>query len=85
MKPKGIDFYTESVGQIGLTRLCQIMTIIGCEKLWFLGGLRVTNPPIRLMCTTSFCPSTFSFPDSNSKTLCIIEFKLDREIDHHHS
>ena len=55
----------------------------------FLGGLRVTNPPIRLMCPTSVrpsvCPSTFSFPDSNSKTLCPIEFKLDREIDHHHS
>ena len=29
--------------------------------------------------------STFSFPDSNSKTLCPIEIKLDREIDHHHS
>ena len=25
----------------------------------FLGGLRVTNPPIRLMCPTSVCPSTF--------------------------
>ena len=24
-----------------------------------LGGLRVTNPPIRLMCPTSVCPSTF--------------------------
>ena len=34
-----------------------------------LGGLRVTNPPIRLMCLTSACPSIFSFPDSNSKTL----------------
>ena len=31
------------------------------------------------------CPSTFLFPDSNSKTVCPIEFKLDREIDHHHS
>ena len=51
----------------------------------FLGGLRVTNPPIRLMCPTSVCPSTFSFLDSNSKTLCPIEFKLDRDIDHHHS
>ena len=29
------------------------------------------------------CPSTFSFPDSNLKTLCPIEFKLDGEIDHH--
>ena len=40
----------------------------------FLGGLSVTNRPIRLMCLTfvcpSVCPSTFSFPDSNSKTLC---------------
>ena len=52
---------------------------------FFLGGLRVTNPPIRLMCPTSVCPSTFSFPDSNSKMVCPIEFKLDREIDHHHS
>ena len=25
--------------------------------LWFLGGLRVTNPPIGLMCPTSVCPS----------------------------
>ena len=25
----------------------------------FLGGLRVTNPPIRLMCPTSICPATF--------------------------
>ena len=31
------------------------------------------------------CSSTFLFPDSNSKTLCPIKFKLDREIDHHHS
>ena len=31
------------------------------------------------------CPSTFPFPDSNLKMLCLIEFKLDREIDHHHS
>ena len=30
------------------------------------------------------CLSTFLFPDSNSKTVCPIEFKLDREIDHHH-
>ena len=22
----------------------------------FLGGLRVTNPPVRLTCPTSFCP-----------------------------
>ena len=51
----------------------------------FLGGLHVTNPPIRLMCPTSVCPSTFSFPDSNLKMLCPIEFKLDREIEHHHS
>ena len=51
----------------------------------FLGGLHVTNPPIRFMCPTSVCLSTFSFPDSNSKMLCPIEFKLDREIDHHHS
>ena len=27
------------------------------------------------------CPSTFLFLDSNSKTLCPIKFKLDREID----
>ena len=26
-------------------------------EIWFLGGLRVTNPPIRLMCPTSVCPS----------------------------
>ena len=51
----------------------------------FLGGLHVTNLPIRLMCPTSVYPSTFSFPDSNSKTVSLIEFKLDREIDHHHS
>ena len=51
----------------------------------FLGGLHVTNPPIRLMCPMSDCPSTFLFPDSNSKTLCSIEFKLDRDIDLHHS
>ena len=49
-----------------------------------LGGLRVINPPIRLMCPTSVCPH-FSIPDSNSKTVCPIEFKLDREIHHHHS
>ena len=38
----------------------------------FLGGLRVTNPPIRLMCPTSVCLSVrphFSFPDSNFKTV----------------
>ena len=51
----------------------------------FLGGLRVTNPSIRLMCPTSVCLSTFSFLDSNSKMLYPIEFKLDREIDHLHS
>ena len=33
----------------------------------FLGGLRVTNPPIRLMCSTPVCPSyTFLFLNSNS-------------------
>ena len=48
----------------------------------FLGGL-VTH--IRFVCPTSVCPSTFSFPDSNSKMLCPIKVKLDREIDHHHS
>ena len=53
--------------------------------IWFLGGLHVINPNIRLMCPTSVCPSTFSFPDSNSKMVCPIEFKLDREIEHHHS
>ena len=32
-----------------------------CIKVWyyFLDGLHVTNPPIRLMCPTSVCPSTF--------------------------
>ena len=50
-----------------------------------LDGLCVTNPPIRLMCPMSVCPSIFSFADSNLKMLCPIEFKLDREIDHHHS
>ena len=49
-----------------------------------LGGLHVTNPPIRLMCPTSV-RLHFSFLDSNSKTVCPIEFKLDREIDHHYS
>ena len=29
------------------------------KRRLFLGGLRVTNPPIRLMCPTSVCPSTF--------------------------
>ena len=27
----------------------------------------------------------FRFRDTNSKTVCPIEFKLDRDIDHHHS
>ena len=49
-----------------------------------LGGLHVTNPPIRLMFPTSVCPSTF-FVSGLSKTVCPIEFKLDREIDHLHS
>ena len=31
------------------------------------------------------CPSTFLFPDSNSKMVCPIKFKLDREIEHHNS
>ena len=52
-----------------------------CFNIILLGGL--VTP--RLMCPTSVCPSTFSFPDSNSKTVCPIKFKLDREIDHHHS
>ena len=50
----------------------------------FLDRLRVTNPPIRLMCPTSNCPFTFSFPDSDAKTLCQIKFKLDREIGPYH-
>ena len=53
----------------------------------FLGGLRVTNPPIGLMCPPSVCPSVrplLWFPDSNSKTVCPIEVKLGREIDHHY-
>ena len=72
---------------------------VSCEIIWivyeslpslpFLGGLRVTNLPIRLTCPTSVCLSdhlsTFLFPDSNSKMLCPIKFKLDRDIDHHHS
>ena len=29
------------------------------SRFHLLGGLRVTNPPIRLMCPTSVCPSTF--------------------------
>ena len=41
------------------------------------------------VCLSIFCPhvcgSTFLFPDSNLKTLCPIEFKLEREVDHHHS
>ena len=37
------------------------------------------------VCFLSVCPSTFLFPDSNPKTLCPSKFKLDREIDHHHS
>ena len=61
-----------------------LMYIHAMDKL-LLGGLRVTNPPIRLMCPTSVRLSTFFFPDSNSKTVCPIEFKHDREIDHHHS
>ena len=32
-------------------------------------------PSVRV---SDFCPSTFPFPDSNSKMLCPIEFKLDR-------
>ena len=32
----------------------------------------------------SICPPTFLFPDSNSKTVCLSKFKLDRDIDHHH-
>ena len=31
------------------------------------------------------CPSKFPFPDSNSKMLCPIEFKLETEIDHRNS
>ena len=65
-----------------LTHRC---IIILNDNLLFLGGLHVTNLPIRLMCLTPVCPSTFSFLDSNSKMLCSIEFKLDMEIDHHHS
>ena len=43
-------------------------------------------PFVRLSVFCPFvCPSTFPFPDSNSKTLCPIEFKRHREIDHHHS
>ena len=30
----------------------------------------------------SICPSTIPFPDSNSKTVCPIKFKLDKDIDH---
>ena len=47
----------------------------------------VCNQPIYLIDVSelSICPSTFSFPDSNSKMLCPVEFKLSREIDHHHS
>ena len=59
------------------------MTIFG--HCYFIGRLHVINPPIRLMCPTSVCLLTLSFPDSNSKALCPIEFKLDRGIDHHHS
>ena len=40
------------------------------------------------VCLSVFCPfvclSKFPFPHSNSKTVCPIKFKLDREIDHHH-
>ena len=59
---------------------------IGLEIIYILSGLFVTNPPIRLMSLTSFCPSvcpsTFLFLDSNLKTLCPIEFNFGREIDH---
>ena len=55
-----------------------------CNSILLLGRLHVTNLPIRLMCLTSVCLSTFSFSDSNLKTLCLIEFKLDKEIDYHH-
>ena len=52
----------------------------------FLGGLHVTNPPIRLMCQTSICLSVHQhFCVLTLAQLCPIEFKLDREIDHHHS
>ena len=37
----------------------QRYSIILFKVISFLGGLRVTNPPIRLMCPTSICLSTF--------------------------
>ena len=64
------------------------LSFVFLQRYKFLGGLRVTNPPIRLMCQTSVCLSVrlhFRFRTLNSKTVCPIKFKLDREIDHHHS
>ena len=90
-------YITDTALKVSLSLYC-FTTIIshgvenyfpGCgvrvSLILFFGGLHVTNPPIRLMCPTAVCPSTFSIPDSNLKTLCPIEFKFDKEIDHHHS
>ena len=45
----------------------------------------IPSSPLSVFCPF-VCPSTFLFADSNSKkTLCPVELRLDREIDHHHS
>ena len=66
---------------------CRILNInILFSQTSFLGGLRVTNPPIRLMCPTSVCPSVrVWFPDSNLKTVWPINCKLDMQVEHHDS
>ena len=91
--PCNSDWHYVSASHLASHLICYLadffLTLVKLSVLILLGGLHVTNPPIRLMCPTSVCPSvcpsTFLFPDSNSKMLCPIEFKLDREIDHHHS
>ena len=45
---------------------------------------KILSGPYLINCKV-VCPSTFLFPDSYSKTVCPIDFKLDRDIDHHHS
>ena len=67
--------------------LCKNIIFFFCERSSsfhsFLGGLCLTNPPIRLMCVMYACLSTFWFLDSNSNRLLPINLKLNRVVGHH--
>ena len=64
---------------------CKFEVATITKTIFILRGLHVTNPPIRLMHSTSIHPSTFWFADTYWKMLCRINLNLNRVTGHYSS